>query len=103
MKIPANQNKKEPNMKIKTQHTPKPCIFSDDCHRGLHSSGEVCWDEGPELSAKDMAPALTEEQRDIVFRAAGYAHSMVKLPKSKVGPWIDAFSGRLKSLTKEEC
>ncbi len=89
------------NTKPESHHT-QPCIFSDDCQRGLHESDMICWQEGPYLSAADLAPALTDEQRDIVFRAAGYAHAMIKLPKSKAVAWIDHFSDRLKILQKAE-
>ncbi len=66
--------------------------------RHIHS----CPDCPPENKDKiNPRYGLTETQRDMVYRAAGYAHAMIALPKSKAAAWLDHFSDRMKHLAIE--
>lgn len=51
---------------------------------------------------KTLRYGLTEQQRENVFMAAGYANGSVGLPKSKARAWIDNFTKRLQELADLE-
>lgn len=62
-----------------------------------------CPDCNPTLTPNPIDPryGLTDSQRDMVYRAAGYANAMVKVPKSKAAAWIEHFTDRLQRLALE--